>query len=108
MTIPEDTSERDPASEDTTNAAPQTYTVHFTQFISISVPVEATDTDAAVELAYDEAPGGICALCGGWGKRWSRDDSGEMEAEAVTDAAGNTVWQNGLRWTQVPDKADDR
>jgi hypothetical protein len=96
MTVPENT--------EATNE-PQTYTVHFTTVLSTSVTVGATDADAAIALAYEEAPGGICALCSGWGEQWSRDDSGDMEAEDVTDAAGVRVWSNGMQWAQVPDKA---
>jgi hypothetical protein len=56
-------------------------TVHFTQTIGVSVTVE-TDSEEPNEIidqAWEEAPGGICAHCSGWGQSWSRDDDGELE-----------------------------
>ncbi|WP_157875603.1 MULTISPECIES: hypothetical protein [unclassified Streptomyces] len=56
-------------------------TVLFNQTISVTVTVEtdSTDPEEIVEQAWEEAPGGVCAHCSGWGQRWSRDDDGELE-----------------------------
>lgn len=56
------------------------YRVHFQSGASCTVTVEAEDEEAAIEAAYDELPGGICAQCSGWGQEWSID-LGEWDLE---------------------------
>jgi hypothetical protein len=56
-------------------------TVLFNQTIGVTVTVEtdSTDPEEIIDQAYEEAPGGVCAQCGGWGQPWSREDDGELE-----------------------------
>ena len=69
------------------------YRVYMTATIEQSVTVEIDDTDmdadeakeAAIEKAYEEAPGDICAHCSGWRQPWSRD-IGDFEVENGEDA----------------------
>ena len=68
-----------------------TRTVHFTTTASLSVDVDVPDDldeaearEKAIELAYDEAPGGVCAQCSGWGRSFSLDLA-EWEAEEGDD-----------------------
>ena len=49
------------------------YYVDFTTTASLSVKVEADDAEAAIDAAYDELPGGVCAPCSGWGQAWVLD-----------------------------------
>jgi hypothetical protein len=53
------------------------YRVHMEAVASYFIEVEAEDEDAAVEAAYEEAPG-ICAQCSGWGQQYGMD-LGEWE-----------------------------
>lgn len=68
------------------------YSVYFTQTVGVTVSVEADDIEDAIERAYDEAPGSICAQCSGWGRSWDRDEDGELKLIAVSDESGNEVW----------------
>jgi hypothetical protein len=64
------------------------YRVHFETMASVSVDVELSDeefedadgdaVEIAIERAYEELPGDVCAQCSGWGTKWSRDQ-GEWE-----------------------------
>jgi hypothetical protein len=64
------------------------YRVHFETMASVSVDIELSDEDiakfdgeekeAAIEKAWEELPGDVCAQCSGWGQKWSRDQ-GEWE-----------------------------
>lgn len=70
------------------------YTVHMTTTASLSITVDVDEDavranlgdhadnaavlahairEAAVEEAYQEVPGDVCAQCSGWGKSWSLD-----------------------------------
>lgn len=69
-----------------------TYTVHFTQTVSLSLTVDADSPDDAIETAHEDGIPGICAQCSGWGRNWSRDDDGELVEEAVSDENGKQVW----------------
>lgn len=57
------------------------YRVYLQTSASMTVTVEAEDPDAALDAAYEEAPGGVCAQCSGWGKNWSLD-LGEWESDS--------------------------
>lgn len=67
------------------------FTVYFNATTTISVDVEAEDAEAAIDLAYEELPGGLCIHCSGWDKSWGRDE-GEFEPDSVSDATGEDVW----------------
>jgi len=67
------------------------FTVQLIAASSISVTVEADDVDDAIDKAYNEEPGGICAQCSGWNENWCRDE-GDSEASEVMDENGNVVW----------------
>lgn len=69
------------------------FTVYLSKGTEISVRVQAEDVDEAIEKAFDADVHGICAQCSGWGKKWSRDESDDMEPVSVFDADGNTVWE---------------
>ena len=72
------------------------YQVHFLTTMSVTVRVDADNPESAIDAAYDEAPGGICTQCSGWGQPWSRDADGDLEPDAVTDKTGAKVWsRNG-------------
>ena len=56
------------------------YRVHFETVASLSVTVEIPDDtdpddihEVAIDTAYNEIPGGICAQCSGWGQDWNFD-----------------------------------
>jgi hypothetical protein len=60
-------------------------------WIYVDVEVEDQETedetrDEAIEKAYREAPGDICAGCTGWGHDWSRevDELGSLVDTKVT------------------------
>lgn len=40
---------------------------------SVAVTVEAEGEEAAIELAFEDAPTGVCAQCSGWRQKWSLD-----------------------------------
>ncbi len=67
------------------------YRVYLETSVSVAVAVEVDDNlseddarEQAIEKAFDEAPGSICAQCSGWGENWSRD-LGELELERDGD-----------------------
>jgi hypothetical protein len=68
------------------------FTVYMREVHDVAVHVEANDYDAAIDQAHDEAPGPICAVCSGWGQKWSRDGGDDREVTTVMDADGHTVW----------------
>ena len=58
------------------------YRIYFHETLSTSVEVEADNLEDAIDEAYANLPGGICAQCTGWGSAgWSRDDAGEPEVD---------------------------
>jgi hypothetical protein len=78
------------------------YRVLFSQIVSITIDVEADDPEAAIEAAYEEGPGGLCFQCSGYRQSWSRDDDGELEAEAVYEQDGrDEVWGSPESWRRV-------
>ena len=79
------------------------YTVTFTQICSVTVTVEATDEEAAIEAAYDVAPTQLSAKDSGWGEEWSRDLNDVLEPEVVYDETNTEVWSARERWTRVPE-----
>lgn len=80
----------------------KTYTVHLSQVVSIAVRVEAEDEEAALDLAYEKKPSGICASCSGWGQSWNRDDSGEVESDCVIEnESGEIVLDSKELWRRV-------
>ena len=67
--------------------------VHLTTTASMTVRVTVPDgldeqetRDAAIEAAYNLAPGGVCAQCAGWDKPWSLD-LGEWELGDAEESA---------------------
>lgn len=67
------------------------YRVAMSATVNLNITVEADDEDAAIEAAYEEMPGDLCAHCAGWGRNWSRD-LGEFEVdEDIHDKDGNVV-----------------
>jgi hypothetical protein len=72
------------------------YTVHLQQNASTAVKVEADDPEDALELAWQDTPGGLCAQCSGWGNPPGIDLAGEWEPYEVVDAEGNTVWSERI------------
>jgi hypothetical protein len=50
------------------------YNLTFLQTASTYVTVEADDLDEALDLAYEQLPGGVCAQCSGWGQSHSGID----------------------------------
>ena len=56
------------------------YRVGMSTIANITVTVEADSPKDAIEKAYDELPGSICAQCSGWGQNWSLD-MGEWEPD---------------------------
>lgn len=87
------------------------YTVYLSKGTEISVRVEAEDVDAAIDKAYEVDVSGICAQCSGWGKKWGRDESDDMEPTAVIDeSTGKTVWDSAAEAPKVqatPAVSDD-
>jgi kynurenine formamidase len=69
----------------------QEYRVYFTGSADLTVRVVADDPEEAIEQAYQDQPGDICAQCSGWRQKWSRDWPDEMEVYAVDDADGKQV-----------------
>jgi hypothetical protein len=69
------------------------YRVYLQTVASLTVEVEAEDQDAALDAAYQEAPGGVCAQCSGWGQPWSLDFGGEWDigTDATLDEAVEEV-----------------
>lgn len=63
-----------------------TYNVHMVKTLSTVVTVEADSEHDAMEKAFNsnDMPGGICAQCAGWGRRWSVDD-GEWDVPDSDD-----------------------
>ena len=51
----------------------------------MSITVEADDPDEAIERAYEEIPGDICAHCSGWGQTWSRELSDDWQVSKNDD-----------------------
>jgi hypothetical protein len=49
------------------------YRVHLQTVASFSIEVDADDEDAALDVAFEEAPNDLCAQCSGWGSRYSMD-----------------------------------
>jgi hypothetical protein len=49
------------------------YRVELRATLYAFVTVEADSEDEAIDMAYDEAPGEICAQCSGWGREYSID-----------------------------------
>jgi len=78
------------------------YRVHLHTVMSMSIEVEVDDADMspedardrAVDQAYDEMPGDICAQCSGWRQPWSRD-LGEWEIDADEPMAPAVVKVEG-------------
>lgn len=79
------------------------YRVFFETTASLSVEVELDDEEierhggdaksAAIEKAYDHIPGGVCAQCSGWGRKFSLDmGEWEIEAERKVDEEGNVTF----------------
>lgn len=69
------------------------FRVVFQQMASTLVTVEdAEDYEDAIEQAYQDTPGGICAQCSGWGNPPGIDLSGDWEVVEVDDEDGNAVW----------------
>lgn len=53
---------------------------------------EGPDTDAILDAAYDQMPGGVCAQCSGWNRPWNLDIADAEASEIVTYEDGETVW----------------
>lgn len=77
------------------------YTVHMTQMVSVTLTVDGEDVEDAIERAYDERPGGICAQCSGRGQGWARDDGGDLMIESVEDETGTEVYVEPEQWRRV-------
>lgn len=60
-----------------------TYRVQIPKVIWLSIRVESDDEEAAIEEAFQEAPG-LCAQCTGWRTNWSID---EDDWGGISDAA---------------------
>lgn len=54
------------------------YRVNLETTASMTIEVEAEDEDHAIDKAYDEIPGSVCARCSGWEQKWGLD-LGEWE-----------------------------
>ena len=67
------------------------YRIHFTTGTSATVCVEADDLDAAIDAAYEELPGSICAQCSGWGKKWTREEGDFEVDESAHEVDGEYV-----------------
>lgn len=68
------------------------YRIYFRQSASASVEVEADSFEEAVDLAYEELPGGVCAQCSGWNQSWSLDLDGEWDVnESEYEVDGDYV-----------------
>lgn len=67
------------------------FMVFFEGMAGLTIRVEADDPDDAVNKAYDEMPGGVCAQCSGWGKEWSLDVPDEWDVCLIEDGAGKDV-----------------
>jgi hypothetical protein len=62
------------------------YQVAMHATIGLYVTVEADSEEAAINAAYEEAPGDICAQCSGWGQSWSKEESDyEVDEDEVFD-----------------------
>jgi hypothetical protein len=62
------------------------YQVAMHATIGLYVTVEADSEEAASIAAYEEAPGGICAQCSGWGRSWYKEESDyEVDEDEVFD-----------------------
>lgn len=68
------------------------YRVSMVQTASTMVEVEAEDIDDAIDKAWQEAPGGLCAQCSGWNNPPGVDLAGEWEASVVYDEHDHEVW----------------
>lgn len=68
------------------------YRVAMVQTASTMVEVEAEDVDDAIDKAWQEAPGGLCAQCSGWGHGPGIDLAGDWEPSEVFDDQNNQVW----------------
>lgn len=55
------------------------YRVTLTSSAGFYITVEADSEDEAIDLAYDEAPSGVCAHCSGYGQEWSLDLGDDWE-----------------------------
>lgn len=82
--------------EPDTAAELKSYRVHLNGLQFVSITVEATDPDSAIDSAYIEDVSGICAQCSGWKQHWSREvnevsDDGLIAYEVV-DESGESVW----------------
>lgn len=55
------------------------YRVTLTSSADFYITVEADSEDEAIDLAYDEAPSGVCANCSGYGQEWDLDLGGDWE-----------------------------
>lgn len=68
------------------------FTVYLTQSATTAIRVEADTPEGALELAYQTAPGGLCAKCTGLGNPPGVSLAGQWEPEEVVDEDGATVW----------------
>lgn len=66
------------------------YRVTMSATINQSITIEADNEDDAIDRAYEEAPGDLCAHCAGWGQSWSRD-LGEFEVDEDVTLPDGTV-----------------
>ncbi len=64
------------------------YRVYLQATAEMAVRVEAEDETEAIDKAYDELPGGVCAQCSGWRQKWNLD-IGDFEVSDSTDEFPN-------------------
>jgi hypothetical protein len=67
------------------------YTVRFTGNVDSFIKVNAEDPDTAIDNAYAQGIGDLCASCTGWGQTWGREEGEEMEVYSVEDENENEV-----------------
>jgi hypothetical protein len=67
------------------------YKVQLQRADWVTLTVEAEDEDAALDAAYELAPGEPCGQCSGWGESWYLD-VGDWTSEALAIGACDTPW----------------
>jgi hypothetical protein len=89
------------------------YQVAFHQvlytYVTVEVPDESENpADAALELAYDEAPGDLCVHCSGHRQHWSRELSDELMRDrlVISEATAPELVTNAEadEWARTPER----
>lgn len=81
------------ADHDDESEVEREYTVYLSGTAGLMLKVTATSVEGAIDEAYNQDPGGICAQCSGWGgEKMSRDWPEQMELDSV-EVDGETVLQ---------------